>query len=193
MKKKHILMLKSFIKVMCGNKNEIKSIIPDAYYQSIYTIDYENLNNITTLLFDIDNTITKVDDLDVPLETQELFSKLKQKFNILLFSNNSEARVKPIAEKLDLPMIYNAGKPAKEAYDNALKQVNSTKENTIAIGDQLITDIIGAKKYGIKAILVDQLSKENNVQTSLAQKLQKQMIKKLSKLKLFQMGKYYPL
>ena len=191
MKKKHILMLKSFIKVMCGNKKEIKSIIPDAYYQSIYTIDYENLNNVTTLLFDIDNTIAKVDDLDVPLETQELFSKLKQKFKILLFSNNSEARAKPIAEKLDIPMIYNAGKPAKEAYDNALKLVNSTKENTVAIGDQLITDIVGAKKYGIKAILVDQLSKENNVQTSLAQKLQKHMIKKLSKKEMFKQGNYY--
>ena len=194
MAKKHILMMQTFIKVMLGLKKEIEAVTPDSYYPSIYKIDYQTLKKekIDTLLFDIDNTITKVDDLNIPKETADLMENLKkQGFKILLFSNNHEQRAKPVAKKLNLPLLSDAGKPTKEAYDKALNILNSTKENTAAIGDQLLSDIVGAKKYRIKAILVDQLSKENNIQTGMAQKLQKHMIKKLKKYKQFQIGKYY--
>lgn len=194
MAKKHILMMQTFIKVMLGLKKEIEAVTPDSYYPSIYKIDYQTLKKekIDTLLFDIDNTITKVDDLNIPKETADLMENLKkQGFKILLFSNNHEQRAKPVAKKLNLPLLSDAGKPTKEAYDKALNILNSNKENTAAIGDQLLSDIVGAKKYRIKAILVDQLSKENNVQTGMAQKLQKHMIKKLKKYKKFQIGKYY--
>lgn len=194
MAKKHILMIQTFIKVMFGFKKEIEAVTPDNYYPSIYKIDYQTLKkeNINTLLFDIDNTITKVDDLNVPQETIELMENLKkQEFKILLFSNNHQQRAFPVAQKLNLPLLSDAGKPEKKAYAKALNILNSTKENTAAIGDQLLSDVVGAKKYGIKVILVDQLSKENNIQTGLAQKLQKYMIKKLSKYKLFKIGNYY--
>ena len=194
MAKKHILMMQTFIKVMLGLKKEIEAVTPDSYYPSIYKIDYQILKKekIDTLLFDIDNTITKVDDLNIPKETADLMENLKkQGFKILLFSNNHEQRAKPVAKKLNLPLLSDAGKPTKEAYEKALNILNSNKENTAAIGDQLLSDIVGAKKYRIKAILVDQLSKENNIQTGMAQKLQKHMIKKLKKYKQFQIGKYY--
>lgn len=194
MAKKHILMIQTFIKVMFGFKKEIEAVTPDNYYPSIYKIDYQTLKkeNINTLLFDIDNTITKVDDLNVPQETIELMENLKkQEFKILLFSNNHQQRAFPVAQKLNLPLLSDAGKPEKKAYAKALNILNSTKENTAAIGDQLLSDVVGAKKYGIKVILVDQLSKKNNIQTGLAQKLQKYMIKKLSKYKLFKIGNYY--
>lgn len=194
MAKKHVLMIQTFIKVMFGFKKEIEAATPDSYYPSIYKIDYQSLKeeNIDALLFDIDNTITKVDDLNIPKETTNLIENLKnQGFKILLISNNHPQRAIPVAKKLNLPLLADAGKPAKEAYDKALTMLNRSKETTVAIGDQLLSDIVGAKKYGIKAILVDQLSKENNIQTGMAQKLQKYMIKKLKKHKDFQIGKYY--
>ena len=194
MKLKHILMLKTYLKVMLGSQEEIKNVIPNSYYQSVYDIDYSKLKkeNIDTILFDIDNTIANVDDTNIPYKTKELISNLKkQNFKILLFSNNHKERVEPVSKTLNLKALSDAGKPAKKAYQKALKQINSKKENTVAIGDQLLSDIVGAKKYGLKAILVDQLSKENNLKTGLAQKLQKHMIKKLAKKNLFQKGKYY--
>lgn len=194
MAKKHILMFQTFIKVIFGSKREIQKVIPDSYYPNIYQIDYEKLkiNNIDTLLFDIDNTIAKVDDLNVPKETFILFQKLKkQNFKILLLSNNNIKRATPISKVLDVEVLANAGKPDKIAYDKALDMLNSKKENVVAIGDQILSDIVGAKKYGVKAILVDQLSKENNIQTGMAQKLQKYMIKKLTKKNLFKKRNYY--
>lgn len=194
MKKKHILMLQTFIKVMLDSKKEIKAIIPDSYYPSIYDINYEELSlkHVNALLFDVDNTIALVDDLNVPDKTIQLFDSLKKKkFKILLLSNNNEQRVKPIAEKLNIPMLANIGKPESKAYSQALKLLNSKKENAAAIGDQLLSDIIGAKKYGIHGILVDQLSKKNNFQTGMAQKLQHIIIKKLAKCNLFKQKSYY--
>lgn len=193
MAKKHILMLKTFVKVMLGFKKETNLVLPSNYLPSIYHIDYNKLkkNNIDTLLFDIDNTVAKVDDLKVPKETIKLFNNLKQNFKILLISNNHKERVKPVAEYLDVKALWDADKPEKKAYDKALKMLNSSKENAVAIGDQILSDIVGANKYKIKSILVDQLAKENNIQTGLAQKLQKYMIKKLSKQNLFKKGKYY--
>lgn len=187
-------MLQTFAKVMFGSKKEINAITPDAYYLNIYDIDYNNLkeNQIDTLLFDVDNTIAKVDDLNLPKDTKKLFDELKSRgFKIMLVSNNHPQRVIPIAQALNIPMLADAGKPTKAAYNQALNIIKSGKENVVAVGDQLLSDIVGAKKYGIKAILVDPLSEENNIQTGMAQKLQKHMIKKLTKKKILEIGKHY--
>ena len=194
MLKKNILMLQTFAKVMLGSKKEINAITPDAYYSNIYDIDYNNLkeNQIDTLLFDVDNTIAKVDDLNLSKDTKKLFDELKSRgFKIMLVSNNHTQRVIPIAQTLNIPMLADAAKPTKDAYDQALSIIKSSKENVVAVGDQLLSDIVGAKKYGIKAILVDPLSEENNIQTGMAQKLQKHMIKKLTKKKILEIGKHY--
>ena len=194
MLKKNFLMLQTFAKVMFGSKKEINAITPDAYYLNIYDIDYNNLkeNQIDTLLFDVDNTIAKVDDLNLQKKKKKLFDELKSRgFKIMLVSNNHPQRVIPIAQALNIPMLADAGKPTKAAYNQALNIIKSGKENVVAVGDQLLSDIVGAKKYGIKAILVDPLSEENNIQTGMAQKLQKHMIKKLTKKKILEIGKHY--
>lgn len=179
---------------MLGSKKEIKAALPDSYYKNIYEIDYSKLKkqNINAILFDIDNTIANVDDLNIPSKTKELFQNLKkQNFKILLFSNNHKKRVLPVARILNIEALYEADKPRKIAYQKALSILNSKKENTVAIGDQILSDIIGAKKYGVKAILVDQLSKKNNLKTGMAQKLGVHIENKLTKKNLFKQGKYY--
>nr|WP_320165502.1 HAD-IIA family hydrolase [uncultured Methylophaga sp.] len=46
------------------------------------------------------------------------------------------------------------GKPAPILYEQALKILGTTKETTIAIGDRLNTDILGAVNAGIRSVLV---------------------------------------
>ena len=84
-----------------------------------------------------------------------------------------------------------ADKPEKKAYEQALQILNAKEKNTAAIGDQMLSDIVGAKKINITAILVDQLSSKNNLQTGLAQKLQKFIVKKLNKENRFKYYNYY--
>lgn len=187
-------MVKTFINIMFGSKKEINFIIPDMYAPNVFEINYEQLKQkgINNLIFDIDNTIAFVDDLTVTDEIEKLFVKLKkQGFNIILMSNNSSGRVVPVAKVLGVSYLSNAGKPDKKSYDNVLKMLKCDKKSAVAIGDQMITDIAGAKKYGIYTVLVDQLSEENNIQTGTAKKLQDKIVRKLKKKKLFEYGKYY--
>lgn len=46
------------------------------------------------------------------------------------------------------------GKPSPALYEAALKQMGVEKEGVIAIGDDVLTDIKGAKEYGIMSALV---------------------------------------
>lgn len=193
MKSKHKIMLKTFFKVMANNKEAINKILPNSYQKSVFTINYTKLKekNINTLIFDIDGTIAKADDINISKDIQKLIDKLKKSFNIILISNNHIERVKPVADLLNLKMIYDADKPLKTPYNKVIQTFNVKKENIAAIGDQTLTDIVGANEYGIYSILVDQIDKKNNIQTGMAQTLQKFMLNKLEKKHLWKNGKYY--
>ena len=194
MANKNIQMIKSFLKVMNGDKEAIKAILPDMYVKDIYTIDYNFLkeNNLINIIFDVDGTIMPVDDINVIPKLQEFINSLKQKgFNICLMSNGSQKRVSPVAEKLDVKYLADAGKPNPKAYKEALNLLNSTKENTVMVGDQMLTDIKGANDYGLYSILVEPYNNKQNIKTGTSRLLQDIMEKKLSKLKLFTRYNYY--
>jgi len=194
MKNKYAKMIYIFLGVLLNKKEIITSIVPNNYKKNIKEVDYDKLwnENKKYLIFDIDNTITKVDDITIDKETIKLFKTLKEKdFNILLMSNNSEKRVIPISEKLNVPYLANAKKPNKEAFDKVLSTFDCLKENVVMIGDQMLSDIVGANEYGIYSILVDPVSKKNNIQTGMAKLLQDIMVKKIGKKKIFQYKKYY--
>ncbi|MFW9930753.1 MAG: HAD-IIA family hydrolase [Candidatus Thorarchaeota archaeon] len=61
-----------------------------------------------------------------------------------------------------ISMISNAsnspakifGKPSKQFFEQALKKINSHKNEVIVIGDDVFSDIQGAKNSGLKGILV---------------------------------------
>lgn len=55
------------------------------------------------------------------------------------------------------------GKPSKEFFLQALRDMNSKPKNTIVVGDDLCADILGAQQAGMKAYLV--LSGKTNPET----------------------------
>ena len=50
--------------------------------------------------------------------------------------------------------IANAGKPLTRSYTKAMAMLRTDITNTLLIGDQILTDIFGAKRIGMKHILV---------------------------------------
>lgn len=188
-------MLKSFFKVMKNDQEEINKILPNMYEESFYTIDIEYLlkNNIDKLIIDIDGTILKVDDTNVPKSLKQQIKKIKDhKIDICLVSNNGLDRVLPVAKELDVNYIAKANKPLKEAFDKALEILKVSDKNKVAmIGDQMMSDIKGANEYGIYSILVKPISKHNNIQTGTSRVLQNIMENHLNKIKKFDKNKYY--
>ena len=149
---------------------------PDIWLDSTYEIDFEKMrkNGIRALIFDIDNTLVPhgapADDRAIAL-----FRRLHELgFSMMLLSNNKEPRVKSFCDALEgAAYIYKAGKPGRKGYEKAMEQMNSGRKTTVFIGDQLFTDIWGAKRAGIYAYLVKPLAKREEIQIVLKRKLER--------------------
>ena len=70
--------------------------------------------------------------------------------------------------------------------------LNTTNKDEVAmVGDQMLSDIKGAKEYGIYSVLVKPVSKHNNLFTGTSRFLQNRMEKHLKKIKKFDKDVYY--
>lgn len=174
-------MFTIFLKVMKNDKKTINLIMPRNYVKTIKDIDYKKLLNdgYKNLIFDIDNTIMPVNDINVSNELIEFFNNLKKNFNICLISNNKENRVNPVKNKLKVLAIANACKPSKYAYDNSLKLLNAKNDNTVMIGDQMLSDMVFANRFNLYPILVEPFSNKYDIKTGTSRILQNILMKKL--------------
>ena len=149
---------------------------PDGYIKSTYDIDYKKLyeEGIRGIIFDIDNTLVP-HGAHADKRAEDLFSYLNGLgFRCLLLSNNRERRVSSFAlEVRYTDYIHKAGKPGKAGYIRAMEKMGTNRDNTVFIGDQLFTDIWGAKRSGIRSILVGQIDKREEIQIVLKRILEK--------------------
>ena len=76
-------------------------------------------------------------------------------------------------EKIGERFIENAHKPATGNYKKAMELLGTDCSNTIFIGDQLFTDVYGAKRAGIRNILVKPIHPKEEIQIVLKRYLER--------------------
>ncbi len=148
---------------------------PDEYVASTYIIDFEKLyeKGIRGLIFDIDNTLVPHGD-PADQRAVDLFERLKAiGFECCLISNNQEPRVRMFNEKIQVNYVYNAHKPSVKNYFKAMGIMGTDQSNSVFIGDQLFTDVWGAKRSGIHNILVKPIYPKEEIQIVLKRYLEK--------------------
>lgn len=152
-----------------------KTFYPNEMQESTYHIDFKKIyrKGYRGIIFDVDNTLVPhgamADEACI-----QLFLQLKELgFKTVLLSNNKEERVKRFNEKIETDYIYKAGKPAKRNYLRAIKIMGIKKSETLFVGDQLFTDVWGAKRVGIYSILVKPLHPKEEIQIVLKRYLEK--------------------
>lgn len=153
----------------------LKRFYPDVYMDSAYEIDYEGLyeKGYRGIIFDIDNTLVP-HGAPADVRSIELFKRLKSiGYESLLLSNNKEPRVKSFSEKVDSIYIYKANKPFSKSYQRAMELMGTTIETTLFVGDQLFTDVWGAKKIGILTYLVKPINPKEEIQIVLKRYLER--------------------
>lgn len=91
----------------------------------------------------------------------------------MLLSNNRKTRVDLFTENVEVDSIPVAKKPLTKSYKRAMEQMGTNKENTFFVGDQLFTDVWGAKLTGIKSILVKPIDAREEIQIVMKRKLEK--------------------
>ena len=153
----------------------LKNFYPKEDAESAYSIEYERLyeSGYRSIIFDIDNTLV---EHGAPANERSIafIEKLKTMgFNIMLLSNNKEPRVKMFNDAVHVKYIYKAGKPGRAGYEKAMEQLGTDKNNTLFVGDQLFTDVWGARNTGIYSILVQPIDKKEEIQIVLKRYLEK--------------------
>lgn len=151
-----------------------EKFFPDRYVASTYVIDFEKLykNGIRGLIFDIDNTLVPH---GAPADERaiRLFKRLKEiGFSCCLISNNQEKRVRTFNEPIQVDYVYNAHKPSTKNYKKAMEIMGTDVSDTVFVGDQLFTDVWGAKRTGIPSILVRPIHPKEEIQIVLKRYLE---------------------
>ena len=153
-------------------------LFPTEYYDSTYSINFEKYYKLgyRGIIFDIDNTLVPHNAMHDE-RSRNLFKDLKELgFKVCFVSNNKEPRVKEFNEEVGGQYIYKAGKPKKDGFQKAMNLMNTTRENTLFVGDQLFTDIWGANNAKLHSILVKQVAKKEEIQIVLKRLLEKPIL-----------------
>ena len=154
----------------------LQRFYPDAEVDSAYNIDYEGLYQAgyRGIIFDIDNTLVPH---GAPADERAvgLFERLHGLgYQVMLLSNNKEPRVKMFCDAVvGAGYIFKAGKPGRAGYEQAMRQMGTTNSNTIFVGDQLFTDIWGAKRTGIRTFLTKPIHPKEEIQIVLKRYLER--------------------
>lgn len=130
---------------------------PTARFDRLADIDLAAVRRMgyRVLLFDVDNTITCWNSGDIAPEVVRWFGRLGDAgLRGCIISNNSAGRLQPLADELGLDFVAKARKPLPFGYRRAMRQMGGDKNTTLMIGDQLLTDILGANLAGISSVLV---------------------------------------
>jgi uncharacterized protein len=152
-----------------------RKFYPDEYLNSAYDIDFEKLykEGYRGLLFDIDNTLV-AHGVDADKRAKELIIALEKiGYQTCLISNNQKERVERFNKDIGTNCIYNAKKPVKKNYIKAMELMKTDLSNTVFIGDQLFTDVFGAKRIGMRNILVKPIDTREEIQIILKRYLER--------------------
>lgn len=167
--------------------------IPDVYAQSIYTINYKKLkkNGIKCLLFDLDNTIAPYKTCEPDQKVKELFARLEADFKVIIVSNSGKNRLRPFKEKLNVDVAFSSKKPLKGKYKKILTLYKFKIDEVACIGDQLLTDILGANRMGFTSIFVNKVAKFEIFPTKVNRFFEKRILKRFAKKNILISGVYY--
>ena len=153
----------------------LERFYPDIYVSSAYVIDFKKYydSGYRGIIFDIDNTLVP-HGAPADKRSRTFFRKLKNMgFAVLLLSNNKEPRVKMFGDAVGAQYIFKGGKPGRAGYLRAMEMMGTDAKTTLFVGDQLFTDVWGAKNAGIYSILVKQIDKKEEIQIVLKRYLEK--------------------
>lgn len=149
---------------------------PDANVDKVtdITIDFLKENNIRGIILDVDNTLIGLNKKKIDNIENWVKEVKKSGIKLCIASNShNRDRVQKIAETLDIPYVFLSMKPSKIGLNKAVKLLEIDKmENIAEIGDQLFTDVLGARRMGMFSILTTPIEKEKDIISKGKRKLE---------------------
>jgi HAD superfamily phosphatase (TIGR01668 family) len=126
-------------------------LTPTYYLKDVFCITPDGMRECgyKALLLDADNTILprSTDKVD-PSVIAWAHGLVDEGFEVMILSNSWHDRVENLARQADLPLQRNAWKPLPQGFIAAQKRLSAKKSETLVVGDQLFTDVLGSKLWG---------------------------------------------
>lgn len=76
---------------------------------------------------------------------------------VILSNNRSSKRVEMFCGDLGIRYVGHAGKPGTGGFLRAMEEAGEIPEHTAMVGDKLLTDMLGARRSGVLALMVEPL------------------------------------
>ena len=133
------------------------SFLPDYIFPRLTDLSpaFLQQRGITLLLMDFDNTMLPY-TTNVP--TQELLDWLEGMkaagITLCIVSNSHKARVPAFSDAYDVSCVIRAAKPGTRGIREAIERFGAKQSETALVGDQIYTDVLGAKRAGVTALIV---------------------------------------
>ena len=162
------------------------NIYPDLYLDGVKNISAELLkkNNLYGLILDVDNTLIDY-YRNVVDGVEQWCQNLKDEgIKCIIVSNsNKKDKIEYVAQKLELDYILFAKKPLKSGFKKAVQKLGLEPKEIAVVGDQLFTDVIGAKRMKMFAILVKPIAEKDIFITKLKRPIENAIINRYWKKK----------
>ena len=145
-----------------------------------FDIDRLRSDGFNTILLDVDNTITPYFVKFPDEKAKEFVKRLKDNgFEVIVFSNNKEKRVKEIAESIDCVHYSWAFKPLPFKFNKVIKDKKLDRKKVICMGDQLLTDTLGGNTARVYTIYVKPISEKDSFTTAINRKAERFIFKNI--------------
>ena len=157
------------------------NLYPDLYLNSVIDINATLLkkNKLEALILDVDNTL--IDYYKNLIDgAEDWCENLKSEGIkcIILSNSNKKEKVETVAKKLGIKYVMFAKKPLKSGFKKALEKLEMKQEQVAVVGDQIFTDVVGAKRMKMFSILVKQVGEKDIFITKVKRPIENAIIKK---------------
>lgn len=143
-------------------------------HSSLNRLDEVDLDDLKAqgkrlILIDVDNTLLPWRASQVPEMTLDWIKRAKGLgFQLCILSNTRNVtRLESLSQQMEIPYIRDKFKPSRAMYERALKEHDAKPDEAVMIGDQLLTDVLGANRVGIDSIWVMPMTRRDFVGTTV--------------------------
>ena len=135
--------------------------LPAHAVASLLEVDLDQLwdQGKRLILLDVDHTIVKWRAEEFPAGVEDWVKRAKEKgFDLCILSNTrNPERLARLAAKLQVETVRDKFKPSPAMFRLAMIKFKRKPQETLMIGDQIFTDVLGANRCGIDAIWVQKM------------------------------------
>lgn len=156
-----------------------KYFMPNSYVKSVFEINIDELanNGVKGIITDLDNTLVGWDVKTPTIEIKEWFKKAKEAgITITIVSNNNEQRVSSFSKDLEVDFLFKARKPMGKAFKKAINHMQIKPEETVVVGDQMLTDVFGGNRNGLFTIMVVPVKRTDGFITKFNRMIERRLL-----------------